>query len=235
MIKLAVIAPKHDLQWGISGDIEFWQASWVLSNPKAMPPRRVDRFTIVDNQHVSKDLNPRAVSSISQLVSAAKALDANEVIIPDALGNAEATLSNLSLYGNHPHLHPYRKMFVPQGNSPMDWVECLREGVQRVGEKFQTVGVPKSLEQFGEDTRIQILKCIPKQYDVHMLGVYKSYNEMVGNAMLMRIRSWDTSLPIAAAQVPTYLQPHEKYELTDAPVSTSHALHNVKFLQARLT
>lgn len=235
MIKLAVIAPKHDLQWGISGDIEFWQAQYVLANPKGMPARRVDRFTIVDNQHVSADLKSRDASTLEVLVSAAKALEANEVVLPDVLGSAEATLSNLSIYGSHPHLHPYRKMFVPQGKGPMDWIECLREGVQSHGERFQTVGVPKSLEQFGEDTRVGIIRYIPKQYDIHMLGIYKSYNELVGTAMLMRIRSWDTSLPIAAAQVPISLRPHEKYELTDAPVSPILALDNVKFLQARLT
>jgi hypothetical protein len=233
-IKLAVIAPPHDLQWGISGDIEFWQAEWVLSNPKAMPARRVKRFTIVDNQHVSADLKPHSVSSIAMLISAADALEANEVVLPDVLGNADATLNNLILYCSHPNLYRYRKMFVPQGKGPMDWVECLREGVQSCGEKFQTVGVPKSLEQFGEDTRIALIKYIPEQYDVHMLGIYKSVDEMTSYLGLLRVRSWDTSLPIAAAQVPISIRLKEKHELTDKPVSVAHAVANIKYLQQRL-
>ncbi len=235
-IELAVIAPPHDLQWTLAGDIEFWQAAWVVKNPQRLPARRVKRFTIIDNQHVTTDLKSTGTTvGLGQLLEAALVLEADEVVLPDVLGDASATLRHLNQYASNEKLFRYRKMFVPQGKTVMDWIECMRAGVQSHGEKFQTIGIPKSLEQLGSETRTALLKYIPKEYDIHMLGIYATFSEMSNGLDWRRVRSWDTSLPIAAAQVPIQIHPQEKYELTDAPVSPSHALDNIKFLQRRLS
>lgn len=229
MTKLAVIAPEHDLQWGIAGDIEFWQAEWVVEHMTEMPARMMERFTIVDNQHVSADLESQSNADWGVLMRAANALDADEIVLPDILRDASATIASARIHSQYTN---QRKMFVPQGKNVMDVLECMRTAIDDFGERFHTIGLTKIVASFGHDARWAMVPFIPPQYDIHFLGVLKGVSELKSHP---RVRSWDTSLPIAAAQHGRLVTGDDKFELIPgAKVDPALALRNIEVLKQRL-
>lgn len=238
MTALLVVPPPNQLHLTGLGDGEFYQAAWVLDQIR-VPFRARRDLVILDVQHPSNESTTGPVE-FADLLKAANLVLPNEVIIPDVFGDSAATIK-LALqfikspeYGELVH-QDMRFMFVPHGSSFEAWIGCLKLAITEFGEAFDTVGIPKVLDKFGLITRQNALNHIPTtDYQIHMLGCWNGYIDMYCDS---RIRSWDTSLPIAAAQAGIMFNNANgtwKGDLTTADVDPEIALANVEFLRARL-
>jgi hypothetical protein len=203
--------------------------------------------TILDVQHVSE--HGVAIADMTTIETAINILNPSLVVIPDVLMDAEATLWSAfpflgKLHSVIPNPH-FELMFVPQGSTLVEWKHCLMEflATRTWGTKLvTTIGVPKILHKVAANQgvtdfhRFELLPHIPMNFNVHMLGCWGGWREMKGHP---RVTSWDTSLPVAAAQRNRFLeggrddeklQLIEEIEVEDPRLVTS----NAQFLAERL-
>jgi hypothetical protein len=184
---------------------------------------------------------------MEEVETAINVLNPNLVVIPDVLMDAEATLqSAVTFFGEIRKLFPHPSfnfMFVPQGSTLPEWRRCLCEffGLPLWGTKLvTTIGIPKILHKvainqgISDFHRFELLGFIPKPLNIHMLGCWGGWQEMEGHQC---VASWDTSLPVAAAQRNHFMatgdvkwQLLEDVEVEDPRVVTS----NAQFLAERL-
>jgi hypothetical protein len=183
---------------------------------------------------VSSDSCAIETSSFDKYAAFASKI-ANEVIIPDVLNDALKTIQYIKEWFSSDSLkyvESLRQMFVPQGKDVGEWVGCLNWLLNSpYAYRVQTIGVPMWLEKFVP--RYNLLDYIPDQYDVHFLGCWRGAEEMCN---IPRVRSWDTSIPISAAQNMMYLisNPTIKTHLTDGPADPECALANISYLRGKL-
>jgi len=228
MTKLCVVAPKNEPDWTLAGDMAFVQAGWPL-------PSQRHSYVIMDNQHpISGEQNGSQPLALLAYREAIHDATPDEAVIPDVLKDANQTLALVHMFIQI-NLVRCRYMIVPHGNSVGEWIWCLNTMIERFGHQFQTVGVPMYLESFGMGTRYNLLGLIPSKYDVHFLGCWWGGIEFHRND---RIRSWDTSLPISAAQEKSYLEampstykPHLDHTKHVDPII---ALENIKYIKSLL-
>jgi hypothetical protein len=205
----------------------YIQAGWPL-------PSQRHSYVIMDNQHpVSGELDTQPMSMLAYREAIYDVIP-DEVIIPDVLKDANQTIALARAFIQINPLH-CRYMIVPHGKSVGEWTWCLRTMIERYGHQFQTVGVPMYLESFGTETRYSLLDLIPERYDVHFLGCWHGWIEF---HPCNRIRSWDTSLPISAAQEGNFLEskqgtykPHLDHTKS---VNPTIALENINYIKALL-
>jgi hypothetical protein len=223
----------------LSQEYVLVQAAWVNKYDEyaafAAHTARSGYYVILDWQHVAFGAQ-HVTQSLDDFLTAIHRVDPMEVIIPDVLGDSEATLESLNV--NLPLLQAdtfsdVRTMFVPQGATVEEWIRCLQKGLHAQGRRINTIGVPKLLEQWGVH-RASLVHMIPKEYEVHFLGVWNGAFETAITAGIRdRVRSWDTSLPVAAAQSNSLLSsyPNKKYQLgIDMPANARQVVENTSFL-----
>jgi hypothetical protein len=149
---------------------------------------------------------------VHELVQAARDIKADEIILPDVLGDKDATLG-ATLHDITRNAIPARMRAVcPQGNSIEEWIECLQ--IMKDSLEFATVCVPKHLERF-EGGRRKVLEWLTDNYyqdfyNIHLLGVWGyPYKEMMALKPYTSVcRGIDTALPFALAQSQLYLDMH---------------------------
>jgi hypothetical protein len=136
-------------------------------------------------------------------------------------------------------------MIVPQGNTIPEWRKCLHNLIditKWTKSNTTIVGIPKILHRIAEQGgmedfhRFELLGFIPEDFKVHMLGCWGGWGEMRNHP---RVTSWDTSLPVAAAQRNVLLEvvaSNKKYQLEEnTPVDdTRIAEINAIFIAKRL-
>jgi hypothetical protein len=230
-IKLAVVAPPQEPYLALFGDVHLCQAAWYVSNPyyahvykNVLRKANKDSFIILDWQHISTDA-PAHGLHFMDFLRVIDELRPEEIIIPDEFKDADNTLRNAeSFFADYQQAfkyeHDYRPrfMFIPQGETVLEWLKCLNTALVEFGDKFQVVGIPKVLESFEDNARTRLVNDMlsfgPGKYNLHMLGVWRGVREMQYHP---HVRSWDTSLPVAAAQQNHYLDhwPNQKYQLSE--------------------
>ncbi len=181
------------------------------------------------------------------------------VVIPDALNDRTHTLGMARLffrqwerYGRKIANHEPEFMFVPQGVNDVEYLSCLTDAMKDdpFAAEIDVIGIPKWLEQrlhpvVSGPRRAFIVPQIwtriaeyqdAENYSLHMLGVWRGLNEM---RRINGVRTWDTSLPIGAAQTGLDYTLHtrdadllnEKFELRVGPAHldfqpfAKHTLH----------
>lgn len=137
----------------------------------------------------------------SDVLDAAQICHADEIVLPDALGNYEETLELTRKWAD---TVPIRKRaMVPQGETWELWDRCLQAMI-KMG--CATICVPKLYEAY-EGGRVTALNIIwdhgyHETHNVHLLGCYenpiKEVTAVRENAPW--VRSIDTAAPIAYAQ-----------------------------------
>lgn len=234
MTKLCIVCPPKFLEWSTITDAEFYQASWVLGEEFIQLRSVTAKLVIVDVQHVSADGTSWTTTTMrtDDLAKAVELVSATEVIIPDVIECSYATVSSAWRFFKYipPNLQSCSKMFIPQGRSVPDWLDCLRTGVDEFGNLFNTVGIPKVLEKYC--SRAHLIDYIPTKYDIHLLGTWKGCADFFRSH---RVRSWDTSLPFAAAQLQTDLSQYNfKPDLLmrDNPPNIPILIENVRYIQS---
>ena len=232
------VAPSHEPEWALLGSEDgpvFVQAAWTLPIPRMVG----NRLLIIDNQHPISATGGETVSStprskVEHLFEVASHYQNIEIVIPDELEDCRNTLHALSdvLHWSRSWNYTGRFMFVPQGKNVAEWLACLGCAIHEYGHLFHTIGVPMHLERYIP--RHKLIHHIPVRYAIHMLGVWNNIDELSAN---LRVRSWDTSLPISAAQARIHLplapgdpKPH----LTQVVVPAALALTNICLCRRRL-
>jgi hypothetical protein len=149
------------------------------------------------------------------LVRAAKAVEAREVVIPDKPGDKERTLRYLLETG--PPLRHFlgtsvRLMAVPQGRSADEWLECMETMLRRAPGVVNTIGIGKFLKSIREEVIIELdmefgrVGHLPI-HDFHLLGTWGNPIEIRKLAQYDWIRGVDTKLPVRLGLRGTALHP----------------------------
>jgi hypothetical protein len=175
--------------------------------------------------------------TLSEYYSVIRKILPDEVIVPDVLFDGVATLLRAkAFFENMPGDIRERElhyMFVPQGDNRIEWYRSRDDIVCNFRDWIDVIGLPMHLERFI--SRLDLLEEVPSCCQVHFLGCWRGYSELVSD---LRIRSWDTSLPISAAQVGMYLRdqtPLYKPHLVEgAPVNSAAAIANIQFCKKLL-
>jgi len=139
-----------------------------------------------------------------QLYDAMQMLHVDEVVLPDVLRDAEATIEK-TMDRDVLEIIPARmRAVVPQGETFEEWTGCANFFVSNM--EFATMCIPKHTEQFG-DGRVNILTFIQQMgwhnsYNIHLLGVWGEPRIEVPalKAIAPWVRGIDTAAPFAYAQ-----------------------------------
>lgn len=157
-------------------------------------------FVIVDNGAAEHD-QPK----FRELVDVANYVNADEIVMPDVLGDRETTISQIMAARNSGLVEPHRQLITPQGESVDEWIDCC-EYFKQHAFPFATLGIPKHLERLpgGRTEAVKRLRG-PQRFNLHLFGVYKHLaREVLGayNSLSIgwHIRGIDTGAAVAFAQ-----------------------------------
>ena len=130
-------------------------------------------YVILDNGVIEtgKPMN------IMQLVTCAKKIAADEIILPDVFQDDEATLNNAceAIPIARHELPGVKLMAVPQGKTLEEWVDCARMLLEM---DIDVLGIPKVLTKMaGRDGRLMALLELGnllRGIEVHLLGCWEN-------------------------------------------------------------
>lgn len=209
-MKFAPIAPTFNTDR--LGDLSSYH--FILANEvaKDLPQwkyycdrwRRRSDFIILDNGTVEE-----GVYNIDDYVDMANELRVDEVILPDILGDCNATLrlirDNQSSLSAIPR---YARMYVPQGKTIEEWEYCYVHAPLN----FRTLGVPKRVLNAEPLDRVKVMKkLIEVEYQgpIHLLGMLGHPLQDLRNLreIAWRVRGMDSAAPCAWAQHDSLIMP----------------------------
>lgn len=213
-MKLATICAP---QWAARlqrGDVHLVLAAWLRKVPTYIQffrsaIRTPDNWIILDNGAFEGEQ-----ASAFELNALANLIKANEVVLPDVLGDASSTLHNS--YEALKHIDLRRPvMFVPHGKDLAEWTKCLEAwmGVwfsQDLGKKHAlSIGLA-GMYPFRAEAAIEAHQNWPN-VPLHLLGIQDVETFCKTELLLCGfIRSVDTSLPFALAAKGELLTPAAK-------------------------
>jgi len=138
---------------------------------------------------------------INDILSIAERVGADEIIVPDVLGDSEATIALAKeTYWRIPMM---KRAVVPQGRDWASWFDCL---VELVALGCQTICIAKRYERLlgGRVRALQILaeNHMLLNHHIHLLGFDQDPIEEIRRALAFYpdIRGVDSAAPIAYAQ-----------------------------------
>lgn len=188
-------------------------------------------FIIIDNGAAEGQL-----MDSERLMQIVNYINPDEVVMPDALRDMHKTL--LLLYSSEVlrHVPPRKRMMVPQGKGWADWLQCLEYMVGRWD--FATIGIPKWIEDELPGGRLRALAAIEdagfhRKYHVHLLGLAKLPQEEGSVLGTKYIRSLDTGLPIALAQIDKTIRAAERRRSYHYGTSFNHRTAHVNVIQLK--
>jgi len=174
-------------------------------------------FILMDNGiFENQQLSPPEIQEASEL------LGASEVILPDEPGEPNLTLNQS--WKALKHIYSTRVMFVPQGRTKEDWLECLSQWVSRwessalAAKRTLSIGVTSlreresSARQEGSKPDLIRIACT-YGYPVHLLGVGNVTEFLTSElpiALELRVRGVDTSTAFAQGAEGKLLIPTNK-------------------------
>lgn len=165
-------------------------------------------FIIVDNGAAENNTPP-----FDDVVSVANYIGASEIVLPDVINDAEATLALLFDSRALKLVPPHKRFIVPQGKTLSEWFMCFNEltigiGVRSVANhSYACIGISKYYP--AVNGRAEVLRALfsvlpswEQPFSVHMLGIAGTpYREILN---LVRTAPWvrgiDTGAPVAFAQ-----------------------------------
>lgn len=144
--------------------------------------------------------------STTRLVNAALAINADEIILPDVFRNGPATLASTEkalreckkIEQDLNLERPFKYMGVCQGNDPREFAECFR---RMLGLGLDVIGIPKVCAKLHPKGRPyfeylwrEMCWNVDTPPQIHLLGLWYNYNELVQYQYPKDIRSVDTCL-----------------------------------------
>lgn len=183
-------------------------------------------FVILDNGLIEGDQRP-----ITELLSKAIKIGAQELILPDVFKNLSDTLDlgMSALEYIQAQNTDIRIMAVPQGNSIEEWIECAKLMLEW---PIHTLGIPKVLTKLGgRDARLNVLQVLKEtiekaQVDIHLLGCWSNPIEctMIHNAaehgLIPQVRGIDSAI--------AYVYAREGWLISQGPRPTGEIHFNAK-------
>jgi hypothetical protein len=156
---------------------------------------QADGYKILDNGAAEN-----RVPTFHQLMRLAKKFSVDEIVVPDVLGDANATIKMARVFASHAHKHPeFKYMGVLQGHDYPSILKCAH--FYAVCDWVTCIGVPRLLcDSIHTRVRTTIVEALSEQndwerFEWHMLGSSRWIVEPSVLASLPRIRSMDTSYP----------------------------------------
>ncbi len=173
-------------------------------------------YVIIDNGASENGYSVPAAN----LLEAARAVGAQEIVAPDIIedskGTIEATEEFMSEVGAQLQSTNIKVMIVPQGKTGYEWQMCAQTMYQLLKSlglnKRIVIGVPKHLDNKVDGGRARAIDAISggwgAPYKFHLLGSGEYFCHDVATARASKvIRSIDTSVPAALAQVNRRIAP----------------------------
>lgn len=150
-------------------------------------------FKILDNGAAEG-----ALASVEELFRWAKAISADEIVVPDVLHDLHGTVNAARNFEMYTASYPdYGYMAVAQGQSITEVIQCI----DRFGELdyITTIGIPRHLVDKGSQTRASLAeytaKTLPDR-SIHCLGMnVRDTMEVERLAKTGVVRGVDTSMP----------------------------------------
>lgn len=168
-------------------------------------------YIILDNGEAemnSGELTERI--PFEQVVAAADTIGADEICMPDVFKDYQATMTLLAKTMSFQLVPPRRRMFIPQGETPREWLECL--DLMAKHWECRSFGIPKHMERFrydgtnnGRETLCEWIERegLHKTFDFHLLGVWDNPRTEIlpVAAFYPWVRGIDTGVAFAYAQL----------------------------------
>lgn len=182
---------------------------------------RLGHFIIVDNGAAEGE-----TPNFAEVVRMATYINAAEIIMPDVLGDGDATVEALT--EEVLSMVPSRqRMIVPQGKTLEGVFACLEAQLRISKYCVESLGIPKHLEYHIEGGRARVLEVLRQEYPslvkmlhIHLLGIWEDpFVEMAAAAAQAPVRGIDSGIPIAYAQRSRILEP--EMELCEEHLSLS--------------
>jgi len=152
-MKIAFNAPLRNLNYMLLGDMFLCLPQYFDFEPYVEFLREHNYFKILDNGAAEGER-----VDADRLLECAKLINANEIIIPDVMLDAEKTIKLLKEFMStvsEREKYEYSWMAVIQGKTPEEWINCYKTYIntQEIYRFVNTFGVPKSVaETFKEIT-----------------------------------------------------------------------------------
>lgn len=195
-MKIALIAPQSMLQLNTRTDVALVLPR-MLHDPDTIKYFRDSRvYKILDNGVAEGDQY-----DFKTILNMAREIRADEVVIPDTLAQANATIRQaVETEALCIEFAEFNYMGVIQGYSIMDMLKCL--AVFNDMPHVNVVGIPRiTAEALGHrgarsDMVREVLRRYPGRFEIHCLGSTRFTFEPQVLSQYPQIRSMDTSLPI---------------------------------------
>jgi hypothetical protein len=152
----------------------------------------VEGFKILDNGAAEGYVaDPRELHDLGL------ALGANEIVVPDALEETDATIDLARRFGPYACPDEFSYVGVAQGRTVAEIIKCITFFEHT--EWITTLALPRILNNIHKTTRFNLVVPIMKEYKfnaVHCLGASSWVREVIALADDTEVRGMDTSLPI---------------------------------------
>lgn len=201
---VALIPPRGLENYALSSRFHLALAlpSLLLRKPYTEMYKRASRlgdYVIVDNGAAEGES-----ASTEDILAAAGALKAHEVVAPDAIQNSRVTIEMVMQFTHHLEvntINSYQVMAVPQGTTWKHFTKCVNVFAEQ--ERVGTVGIPRHMPTTVGQTaaRIDLANWIqnkhPGRFEIHLLGANPVWLAEIRMASKYapHIRSVDSSLP----------------------------------------
>jgi hypothetical protein len=149
-------------------------------------------FKILDN-----GANENYNADFRELTDMGHAWDVNEIVVPDVLGDAQATIDLARSFERYAQPDRFHYVGVAQGRTLAEVIKCIN--YYHVTEWITTLALPRVLNTIHKTQRFNLIEPIAKEYDfgaIHCLGGSSWVREVVAIDALGLVRGMDTSLPI---------------------------------------
>jgi len=209
-VKLAIIAPPqyHELVRATRCYMHMALAQELLRDPIYRKfyheEAHLGAFIIVDNGAAESDC-PR----FNEVVDAANAISADEIILPDVIENCDETIARTTDFLACSQVEACRRAIVPQGRNIDEWLRCYEEIDRRLHGAYATVCIAKHMEH--KCGRAPLIRALNGKHHIHYLGFDGAPATEIAAARAtdriryagvygQEVRSIDTAAPIAYAQ-----------------------------------
>jgi len=221
-MKMASIVPQNYLDMTAESDFHMALAHLVgkagfEKYTAFFTNRKKGSFCILDNGVVEGE-----PMTIADVVDRAILIHADEIILPDVLKDAEATMRDTmnaldylkERFGSLDAL-PFKLMVVPQGRDEEDWLQCAKYMVRNL--PIHTIGIPKHLNETcgRRDGRLYAISDLGdlvgaeltnNSIEIHLLGCATTPLEVLTIAkaseqgIIPEVRSCDSAIPYVYAR-----------------------------------
>jgi len=202
-MKLALIPPIDMLEYTDETDTQLMLPQMITNDVYRYVYQRhcdnPDQFVILDN-----GIAEGTPISTGQLIVMAHEFGVDEIVIPDHMAEAKATLDEYTSFWDYAResesLSGLRTMFVLQGNNK-DEFYALADIATAPRFKATTIGIPRHALTTCHDPLIRLklakyIKARNKKKDIHLLGASPEFpGELRNFRHTGLVRSTDTSSP----------------------------------------